>query len=101
MPQITPTKQATDLRLALEKRGVVVKPEYWDGHKHVDLYVPEAKLYIEVDGLQHFTDPKQIIADLKRDHYSDGDDIFTKRFSNQLIETHLQEIADAIAQIKY
>ncbi len=97
--QIVPTKQVLDLKTALEKKGLTVLAEYWDGHKHVDLYIPSAKLFIEVDGIQHYIDAKQIIADLKRDHYSDGDDIYTKRFSNQLIDTHLEEIADAIYKI--
>jgi hypothetical protein len=30
-------------------------------------------------GLYHYTDPKQIKADFKRDHYSDGDDFYTIR----------------------
>lgn len=99
MTNIIPTPQTKKLAEALEKRGVKVETEYWDGHKHVDLYVPDAKLFIEIDGLQHYTDPQQILADLKRDHYSDGDDIFTKRISNQLIDTHLEEIANAITKI--
>ena len=94
-----PTKQALNLITALKKRGIEIKSEYSDGHKHVDLYIPEAKIYIEIDGLQHYTDPKLFVADLFRDHYSNNDKIFTKHISNQLIETHLEEIADAIAQI--
>ncbi|MFA6158347.1 MAG: DUF559 domain-containing protein [Candidatus Paceibacterota bacterium] len=99
MPIIVPTKQTIALAEALRKRGVEVKTEYWDGHKHVDLYIPDAKLFIEIDGIQHYIDSKQILADLKRDHYSDGDDILTKRFSNQLIETRVEEIARAISEI--
>lgn len=99
MPNIRSTKQTLKLAKALENRGIKVKCAHWDGHKHIDICIPEARIYIEVDGLHHYTDPKQIIADLNRDHYSDDAEFFTKHISNQLIETHSEEIADAIAQI--
>jgi very-short-patch-repair endonuclease len=76
-----------------------VELEHWDGHKHVDIFIPEAKLYIEIDGLQHYVDPIQFKADLTRDHYSDEDKFFTKHISNQLIETHCVEIADTITYL--
>lgn len=99
MPKIKPTKQTLKLVEALKKRGLNIETEHWDGHKHIDVYIPEAKMYIEIDGLQHYTDPKQIIADLNRDHYSDDAKFFTKHISNQLIEAYSEEIADAIAEI--
>ena len=99
MPNITPTTQTLDLVGALTKRGIKVETEYWDGHKHVDIYLPENRMYIEIEGIQHFNSPKQIISDLKRDYYSDKENHFTFRITNQLIETHLEEIADAIAQL--
>jgi very-short-patch-repair endonuclease len=95
----TPTKHVLALSDALQKRGVVVELEHWDGHKHVDMYFPDAKIYIEIDGLQHYTDPKQFSADLMRDHYSGSESYFTKHISNQLVETHLDQIADSIAQV--
>lgn len=95
----TPTKQTTALTEALRVRGIRVETEYWDGHKHIDVYLPDARIFVEVDGLQHYTNPKQILADFKRDHFSDGDDVPTLRLTNQLIETHLEEIADAITKI--
>ena len=95
----TPTKQAAALIEALRKRGVDLIPEYDDGHKTVDIYIPKAGLFIEINGLQHYTNPEKIIADLKRSHFSDGDDKNTMPITNQLIETHLDEIADAIAQV--
>jgi very-short-patch-repair endonuclease len=99
MPNVTPTKQAVSLAQALEKRGVKVELEHWDGHKHVDLFIPDARLYIEIDGIQHYTDPKQFKADLTRDHYSDDDKFFTKHISNQLIDMFCDEIANTIASI--
>ena len=56
-------------------------------------------MYIEIEGLQHFTDPKQIIADFKRDYYSNKENHFTFRITNQLIDTHLNEITDAIFHV--
>ena len=94
-----PTPQAAALIEALQKRGLKVEAEHWDGHKTVDLCLPEANLYIEVDGLQHYTEPKQFMADLLRDHYSDDEKFLTKHISNQLIETHLEGIADAILEV--
>ena len=95
----TSTKQCRSLIQALENRNINVIPEYWDGHKHVDIYLPENRMYIEIEGLQHFTDAKQILSDLKRDYYSDKENHFTFRITNQLVESHLEEIADAIAHV--
>jgi hypothetical protein len=50
MTNITSTKQCIDLIQALEKRNIKVIPEYWDGHKHVDIYIPENEMYIEIEG---------------------------------------------------
>jgi very-short-patch-repair endonuclease len=99
MPKLEPTKETLALAHALRDRGVVVELEHWDGHKHVDIFIPAAKLYIEIDGIQHFTNPKQILTDFKRDHYSDDGSFFTKRFSNEMITHHLDEIADAVTEI--
>ena len=51
------------------------------------------------DGLPHYTSPKQIISDFKRDHFSDAEGFVTKHIPNELIETHLDEMADAISEI--
>lgn len=99
MPKIVPTKHASALASALIKRGILVELEHFDGHKHVDIFIPRNGMYIEIEGLQHFTSPEQIIADLKRDYYSDRENHFTFRVTNQLIETHLEEIADAVAHV--
>jgi very-short-patch-repair endonuclease len=96
MPKKEPTPQVRSLVAALEKRGIKAETEHWDGHKHIDIYVPAARLYLEVDGLPHYTDAERFLTDLKRDHYSDDDGFFTKRIPNELVETHLEAIADAI-----
>ena len=99
MPNIKPTKQVIMLADALRKRDVVLETEHWDGHKHVDIYIPNDNLYIEVDGVPHYTDVKQIISDFNRDYFSFKNNFFTKHISNELIENHLEEIADAIAKV--
>lgn len=95
----SPTKRTQELASELQKRGLEVKLEHWDGHKHVDIFVPAVGMYIEIDGLPHYTSPAQIIRDLQRDHFSNSEGFFTKHIPNELIETHLSEVASAIATI--
>ena len=94
-----PTKQALALIRSLEEKGITIIPEYNDGHKTVDIFIPAVGLYIEIDGLHHYTEPKQIISDLQRDHFSDDEGFLTKHIPNQLIETHLEEVSKAISII--
>jgi very-short-patch-repair endonuclease len=93
------TPETTLLLKALEKRGIKAIPEFWDGHKTVDIAILNAKIFIEVDGLQHYTDAKQIKRDFQRDHYSDGDDFSTIRIPNKLTKDYVEKIADAIAEV--
>src|SRR5262245_7019759 len=99
MPNITPTKHVMKLAEALRKRGVALEIEHWDGHKHIDIYIPIDRLYIEVDGIPHSTNVKQIISDFNRDYFSFKDGYFTKHITNELIDDHLEEIANAIAEV--
>lgn len=99
MPSQNMTKQVEKLYQALLTASVRVTPEYWDGHKHIDLAILEAKLYIEVDGLQHLTDPKQILADFDREHYSDVEGFNTIHISNLVIESHLSDVVKAICAV--
>ena len=91
------TKQALALCRELEERGILVKPEHWDGYKHVDIHIPDVNINIEVDGLQHLTDPKQIVSDFHREYYSDIHKLNTLHIPNEVLMNHLHEIADAIA----
>lgn len=99
MPNIQPTPQALLLANALKEKGIDIETEHWDGHKHIDIFIPKAKIYIEVDGLPHFSKPERILSDFERDYYSSRDGFFTKRIPNELINTHLNEITDAIAKV--
>ncbi|HEX3100061.1 MAG TPA: hypothetical protein VHQ41_03790 [Patescibacteria group bacterium] len=93
-----PTKQAINLKSALEKCGVKTILEMFDGHKHVDISVPAARLDIEVDGLKHLTDADQIVADLNRGYHSHHGGYDTIHIPNQMIDLHLEKIALALAQ---
>ena len=99
-PKPEPTPQVLKLAQALEEKGIKLELEHWDGHKHVDIYIPSARLYIEVNGLMHYTDPETILRDLKRTHFSDGDDFDTLELTNQLVDSHLEEITKAIFEIR-
>lgn len=93
------TPQAQQLKEALAKLGVYAQLEYNDGHKTVDLAIHEAKLYIEVDGIQHFTKAEQIERDFKRTHYSDKDGYSTFYVTNQIVEHYVDDVAKALAEV--
>lgn len=93
------TPQAKMLHDALIALGVDAKLEYNDGHKTVDIAVLPAKLYIEVDGGHHFTNPDQIERDFKRFHFSDGDDFNTFYVTNHIVELHCEKVAKALAEV--
>ncbi|MCR4274780.1 MAG: hypothetical protein NUW02_01895 [Candidatus Campbellbacteria bacterium] len=93
-----PTKEAGDLKDALEKQGVRVLVELHDGYKHIDLAIPKAKINVEVDGIQHLTNPHQILADLGRGYYSHKSGYNTMHIPNEMIRLHLKEISEALAE---
>ena len=93
-----PTREASLLKNELEARGIKVFVEPYDGFKHVDLKLPEAKMDIEVDGIQHLTNPRQIVADLNRGYYSHKRGFATMHIPNEMIRQHLREIADGLAE---
>lgn len=94
----SPTTEAYALRGALEDRGVKVYTELHDGFKTIDLALPKAKINVEVDGIQHLTDPKQILADLGRGYYSHKNGYDTMHIQNEMVRSHLDEIAEALAE---
>lgn len=93
-----PTKEAVDLKKAIEEKGVVVYAELDDGYKHIDLAIPRARINVEVDGIKHLTDHKQILADLSRGYYSHKNGYDTIHIPNEMICKHLQEIAEALVE---
>lgn len=94
-----PTEEAKELAAALRDRKIRVLIEANDGYKHVDLGIPDAKLNVEVDGIQHLTDPKQIVKDLSRGYYSMTKHGYaTMHIPNEMIRPYLSEIADGLAE---
>ena len=93
-----PTKEALDLKRALEEKGIRVYKELYDGHKHIDLAISKAKLNIEIDGIQHLTNPHQILTDLNRGYYSHKNGYDTMHIPNEMIHSHLKEISEALAE---
>jgi very-short-patch-repair endonuclease len=98
MPRKKPTKYAEMLYQALCNRGVSAELEHWDGHKHVDIAILNARIYIEVDGIRHFTEPRQIDSDFKRTYYS-NDDFDTFHVPNQVLKKYLDEVVDALVKV--
>jgi very-short-patch-repair endonuclease len=99
MTKHTPTEQAKRLHDALLEHGITTELEYYDGYKTVDLCIKEARFYIEVDGLHHLTNADQIIADLKRDHYSDNEGFEMLHIPNAIFKNEriFDSIVEAIA----
>lgn len=93
------TEQVKRLHDMLRDKGVNSICEYSDGHKHVDLAILDAQIYIEVDGLYHYTNPDQIERDFKRTRHSDDDNFDTIHIPNIIIKDHCLEFANAIKDL--
>ncbi|MBN2101292.1 MAG: DUF559 domain-containing protein [Candidatus Aenigmarchaeota archaeon] len=94
------TPEALELGKALKSRGVPVELEKFDGFKHIDIAVFDAKVNIEVDGVQHNLKKEQALADLKRTFFSFKKGFLTLRIPNILVRDKktLEETADFITE---
>jgi len=92
------TKEASALKEALRKLGIRIVDEFDDGHKHIDLRIPDAKIDIEVDGKKHLTDAYQIKSDLERSYHSAKNGYATIHIPNEAINADLGGIASALAE---
>ena len=93
------TFSAISLYFALKQRGVPAQLEKFDGYKHIDIAIPEARVNIEVDGGHHNYDNRQALADLKRTYHSFLKGYLTLRIPNSLVEYSLEETADYITDM--
>lgn len=93
------TDQTISLYFALKERGLSPELEKFDGFKHIDIAIPKAKINIEVDGGHHNYSHNQALADLKRTYHSFQKGYFTFRIPNSLINNHLDETADHLAEM--
>jgi very-short-patch-repair endonuclease len=91
--------QAIKLSEALSARGIRNELEAFDGHKHVDISIPWAKLYLEIDGKYHLTNPDQLSRDLNRDSYSHIDGKSTIHIPNYVVDRDLDALAESIAKV--
>lgn len=95
------TDETLSLYFALKERGVPAELEKFDGFKHIDIAIPEARINIEVDGAHHNTNYRQALADLKRTYYSFLKGYYTIRIPNSLVynDSVLNETADFLVDI--
>jgi very-short-patch-repair endonuclease len=93
------TDEARALHKALVDEGVPAELEKWDGYKHIDIAIPEARINIEIDGLPHSLDSAKALQDLKRTYYSFKKGYFTLRIPNSLIRDHFDEVVGIIIEI--
>lgn len=96
-PIITP--QAIKLATALKEKGITSELEAFEGDKHVSIVLPEAKLYLEVDVKNHLTDPEHLFRDLQRDACSHDEGVDTVHIPDIYVDSALDEITDAIAEV--
>jgi very-short-patch-repair endonuclease len=94
-----PTYYAKILIEELEERGLRVIPEYHDGHKSVDIFIPKANLEIEIDGRQHYEETFQAYSDLLRQGFSMKAGRRTIRISNKIVYERPKDVADIISQL--
>jgi very-short-patch-repair endonuclease len=99
MPNTKPSKWEEKLNNCLVEKGLKTTPQHWDEHKHIDIAILDAKLYIEVDGWQHLTIVQQIEHDFIRDDYSKKAGFDTIHISNKEIEENLENISNAIVKV--
>lgn len=97
---VNPTETAGKLKKSLEKLGIKVEEEYFDGYKHIDLFIPSIKVNIEVDGIQHLTDCDQIVRDFHREYYAERAGYHTLHIPNILVNQFCDQIAHAIAELE-
>lgn len=95
------TNETIKLYFALKNKGVPAILEKFDGYKHIDIVIPEAKVNIEVDGEHHNFSNKQALIDLKRTYFSFLKGYYTLRIPNSLVydDNVLTETADFIVGI--
>ncbi len=97
--QKTVTPEALKLSRALKNLEVEHALEAYDGHKHVDIAIESAKLYIELDGAQHGFSSKQMLADDDRDKHSQKAGYDTKRIPNAWVNQNVNGLALSIARL--
>ena len=79
------TPEEEKLGNILKGLGWNVRHQQYDGHKTIDIAIPEAIMNIEVDGSQHNLNARQALSDQQRDYYSEQKGFKTIRVPNSLL----------------
>lgn len=96
--KMKPSGTAFLLMKKLKLLKVKFIPEFFDGKKRVDVFIPKSKIAIEIDGDQHVTSAKQILSDFKREEESFKKGISILHISNKEIIKNPGGVASAIAE---
>jgi very-short-patch-repair endonuclease len=96
-----PTNEENKLAQTLIKTGIKLKQQYEYDGKTVDIFIPDVKLTIEVDGGQHLTKPEQILSDFHREYHDELKGIHTLHIPNEFIrdEDWFNELVKAIVGV--
>ena len=65
------------------------------GNYIVDFYIAQAKIVIELDGAQHYSD-KGIVNDKVRDEYLNNLGITVLRYSNSDVNKHFEKVCEDV-----
>jgi len=93
------TTETQKLCFALQGQGVKALIDFFDGYKHIDIAIPEAKLNIEVDRVHHNINSKKALSNLKRTYSSFKNGYFTLRIPNSLVRNNFKECVDLVMEI--
>jgi very-short-patch-repair endonuclease len=67
------------------------------GNYIVDFYCPKARLVVEVDGAQHYSE-EMLEADKQRDDYLRGNALTVIRFSNLEVRKNLDGVVEGVLE---
>ena len=94
-----PTPEARRLSEELTKLGYKAELEKWDGYKHIDIAIVQAKTNIEIDGSYHNYRANTALRDLERTFYSLEKGYITIRIPNSLVRYKLDETINYLDKI--
>lgn len=79
----------------LKEMSITVNRQKVIGDYIVDFYIAQAKIVIELDGVQHYSD-KGIVNDKVRDEYLNNLGITVLRYSNSDVNKHFENVCEDI-----